>query len=281
MGPRAQRVTAVVAIAAIAAALAAVIIANRSDNTSGSDVVDDRLGIVKIRDSFAGRSLIAARESAMGRPLSMRVATSTGSEWLITCTGVGQQYVLHQTLDRRNERTALCSQSAASGETLSFRFSKAQPGGGDRELQLWLTEANGTAIVTPDDAVLAAAVYSLPEPIASLAGADILPVEESQHDEWTYVSGGESSRGTRSFTQHFDALSEDSILELVMAGSSDAIVRLLVDDQVVSTVPAEYRLGEVQIGDRLTAGSPHTVTLEIVGKVPADARLAIVQRKLS
>ena len=281
MGSRGQRVTAIVALAALAATLAAVVIASGSDNTPRNDAVDDRAGIVKIRDEFAGRKLIAARESTQGKPLTMRVATSTGSEWMFTCTGVGPSYVLHQTLDRRYERTAPCAESAAIGETLSFRFTKAQPGGGDRELQLWLTEGNSSAIVTPDDAVLAAAVYSIPEPVATLAGADILPIEESENDEWAYLSGGESKRGSRSYTRNFAALPGESILELVMTGSTDAIVRLIVDDDVVATVPAEYRLGSVQLGDRLSGGSPHTVTLEIVGKVPADAQLAIVQRKLA
>ena len=281
MGPKGQRVTAIVAVVAIAATLVAVILGNLGDDATGTDAVDDRLGVVAIRDDFAGRRLIAARESTRGRPLSMRVATSTGSEWLFTCTGVGPQYVLHQTLDRRYERTAPCAESAASGETLSFRFTKAQPGGGDRELQLWLTEGTQTSIVTPDAAVLAAAVYSIPDPVASLAGADILPVEESQDEEWTYLNGGESKRGNRSYTRHLDALGDESILELVMAGSTDAVVRLVVDGEVVATVPAEYRLGSVQLGDRLAGGSPHTVTLEIVGDVPPDARLAIVQRRLT
>ena len=249
---------------------------SHSDSPSGRAAVESRRSC-----SPAGRKLIAARESTLGRPLSMRVATSTGSEWLFTCTGVGPQYVLHQTLDRRHERTAPCAESAASGETLSFRFTEAEPGGGDRELQLWLTEGTKTSIVTPDDAVLAAAVYSIPAPVANLAGADILPVEESQDEEWTYVSGGESKRGSPSYSRRFDALPVDSILELVMVGSTDTIVRLVVDDEVVATVPAEYRLGSVQLGDRLAGGSPHTVTLEILGEVPADAHLAIVQRRLT
>lgn len=280
MGPRGQRLIAVVAVAAIAATLAAAIIANRDENTPGSEVVDERLGVVTIPDEFAGRKLIAARESTRGRPLTLRVATTAGSEWLFSCSGVGQQYVLHQTLDHLNEHTALCAQAATIGRTMSFRFSKAHPGGGDRELQLWLTEVNETEIVTPDDAVLAAAVYSLPEPVANLAGSDILPVEESQNQEWTYVSGGESQLGSRSYTRHFDAIPGESILELATAGSTHPVFRLVVDGETVTTIPAEYHLGEVQLGDRLTGGSAHTVTLEIVGKVPADAQLAIVQRKL-
>jgi hypothetical protein len=273
-----QRVAALLAVVLVGGGVAAAVLANGSEETGDGERIDDRAGIVAIRDDFAGRKLIAARESTRGRPMTMRVATTTGSEWLFTCTGVGPEYVLHQTLDRMNERTAPCDPSARSGDTLSFRFAQAQPGGGDRELQLWLTEGTGRAVVTPSDAVLAAAVYSIPDPVVNLAGADILPIEESEGQEWTYVDGGESRPGARSYTRHFDALDETSILELVMTGSTSSTVRLVVDGETVATVPARYQLGSVQIGDELAGGGAHTVTLEILGTVPADARLAIVQR---
>lgn len=266
-----------VALAAAGVAIA-VMLAGRSSNSPSTEVVDDRGEIVTIRDAFAGRELIAARESTQGRPMSLRVATSGSSEWLVTCTHVSAEYVLHETLDGRDERTAPCGETAAIGETLSFRFTSVAPGGNDRELQVWLTRGADGERVAPKAAVLAAAVYSLPESVATLGGADILPIEESDGQEWTYVDGGESALGARTFTQRFEAVGEPSILELVMTGSSDATVRLVVDGAVVSTVPARYRLGSVELGDRLTGGSAHTVTLEIIGKVPADAHLAIVQR---
>ena len=275
---RRQLLAVLAAMVAAVAIVVAIALAGRSSDSPSTEVVDDRAGVVKIRDAFAGRELIAARESTRGRPLSLRVATSGSSEWLVTCTRVSPEYVLHETLDGRDERTAPCSQSATIGQTLSFRFTSDAPGGNDRELQLWLTRADTGERVSPKAAVLAAAVYSLPDSVATLGGADILPIEESDGQEWTYVDGGESAVGARSYTQRFEAVPGPSILELVMTGSSEATVRLVVDGDVVSTVPARYRLGSVELGDRLVGGAAHTVTLEIVGKVPADAHLAIVQR---
>ena len=147
------------------------------------------------------------------------------------------------------------------------------------ELAVWITK-DGQA-VQPDGAILAAAVYALPEPVAILARTDIEPLEVSLGQEWAYLDSVESKPGDERLTATFAALDEEAVLELVSDPvGSDAKVRLFVDG-VATGSPTTFPLGGTNLGDKLTPGEPHKVTLRIVGDVPPDARLAIVRRTLA
>jgi hypothetical protein len=162
---------------------------------------------------------------------------------------------------------------------MSFRWTSAAPVGSVKEFALWITK-DGEA-VQPDGAVLAAAVYTLPDPVTTIAATDIEPLEVSQGREWAYLDSVESKRGERSVTARFDALDEDALLELVTDPlGTDLEVRLVVDG-VATGDPTTFPLGGTNLGDTLSAGEPHTVTLRILGEAPPDARLGIVRRTLA
>ena len=80
----------------------------------------------------------------------------------------------------------------------------------------------------------------------------------------------------RALTHRFDALDEEALLEITSVASGQGTSRCHRRRSV--TYPSAYSLGSTDLGNRLSAGEPHTVTLRIVGDVPDDARLAIVRR---
>ena len=232
--------------------------------------------VVDVATSFAGRTLITSGETHDGEPLFLRVEAPAGSQWMVACTGVGPEYTVHRTIDGKFEETAPCSHADRLGETMSFRWSIAAPIGSVDEFALWITR-DGEA-VQPDDAVLAAAVYQMPEPVATLAGSDIEPLEAWFGQEWGYLDSVESPLGEKRLTKRFPALDEEVLLELVTEPvGATAEVELRVDG-VASASPRTFPLGGTSVGDKLTPGVPHTVALRIIGDVPPDAQLAIVRR---
>lgn len=234
---------------------------------------------IEVADAFAGRTLITSGETHDGEPLFLGADAPAGSQWMITCTGVGPEYLVHRAIDGQFEETAPCGWSQQLGESMSFRWTSAEPVGSVEELAVWITR-DGKA-VQPDGAVLAAAVYALPEPVATVAGSDIEPLEVSRGQEWAYLDSIESKPGKVRLTTTFPALDEEVLLELVTDPvGTTAEVELRVDG-VASASPQRFPLGGTSVGDMLTPGEPHTVTLRIVGDVPPDARLAIVRRTLA
>ena len=234
---------------------------------------------IEVADAFAGRTLITSGETHDGEPLFLSADAPAGSQWMITCAGVGSDYVVHRTIDGQFEETAPCSPLELLGESMSFRWSSAEPVGSVEELAVWITK-DGQA-VQPDGAILAAAVYALPEPVAVLARTDVEPLEVSLGQEWAYLDSVESKPGDERLTATFAALDEEVVLELVSDPvGSDAKVRLVVDG-VATGSPTTFPLGGTNLGDKLTPGEPHKVTLRIIGDVPPDARLAIVRRTLA
>jgi hypothetical protein len=231
--------------------------------------------VVEVADAFAGRTLITSAETEDGRPLEMTVDAPAGSQWLVTCAGVGPEFVVHRTIDGTAEDTAVCGPLEVLGETMSFRWTSAEPAGEGRELRLWITRDG--EVVEPEGAILAAAAYALPAPVATLAGTDVQEVEPLDGQDWVYVDSAESQPGARRLTHRFDPLGSQALLEITSRGSGRGSVELVVDGALVRD-PDAYPLGSTDLGNRLSPGEPHTVTLRIVGDVPPDAVLAIVRR---
>ena len=245
----------------------------RADEPPGP--ADNPERVVEVAGSFAGRTLITSEETLDGRPLEMTVDATVGSQWLVTCAGVGSEYVVHRTIDGASEDTAVCGPLEVLGDTMSFRWTAAEPAGEGRRLRLWITRDG--EVVEPEGAILAAAAYDLPAPVTTLAGTDIQDVEPLDGQDWTYLDSVESRPGARVLTHRFAALDEEALLEITSRGSGPGSVELLVDGTLV-TDPKAHSLGSTDLGTRLTAGAAHTVTLRIVGDVPDDTRLAIVRR---
>lgn len=234
---------------------------------------------IEVADTFAGRTLITSGETHDGEPLFLGVEAPAGSQWMISCAGIGSDYTVHRTIDGQFEETAPCNWVQPLGETMSFRWTSAEPVGSVAEFAVWITK-DGEA-VQPDGAILAAAVYALPEPVTTLAGSDIEPLEVALGQEWAYLDSVGSEPGAKSVSARFDALDEEALLELATAPlGTDLQVKLVVDG-VVTGSPTTFPLGGTNLGDKLSAGEPHTVTLRIIGEPPPDARLGIVRRTLA
>ncbi|WP_374457341.1 hypothetical protein [Nocardioides sp.] len=235
--------------------------------------------VIDVAPSFAGRTLITSGETHDGEPLFLTVDAPAGSQWMVTCAGLGPEYVVHRAIDDQFEETAPCGPLEVLGETMGFRWSSSAPVGTGVELALWITR-DGEA-VQPDGAILAAAVYQLPQPVTRVAATDVVPVEVSLGQEWAYLDAVESEPGDRRLTARFPAMDEEVLLELVTDPvGEDAEVELVVDG-VASASPQTFPLGGTNLGDKLTPGDPHTVTLRIIGDVPPQGRLAIVRRTLA
>lgn len=234
---------------------------------------------IDVPGSFAGRTLITSGETHDGEPLFLSVEAPAGSQWMVTCAGVGPEYLVHRAIDEQFEETAPCGPLEVMGESMNFRWSSNEPVGTVKEFSVWIT-LDGEA-VQPEGAILAAAVYALPSPVATIAGSDIEPLELSLGQEWAYLDSVSSRPGERVLTKRFAATEEEVLLELVSDPvGTDADVELLVDG-VATGSPATFPLGGSGTGDKLSPGEPHTVTLRIIGDVPPDARLGIVRRTLA
>ena len=227
-----------------------------------------------VREAFAGRTLIDSTEVEGQGTLVLTVDAVKGSQWMLWCAGVGPEYTVHQTVDGGPERSATCQEMPESVGTMGFRYDADSPAGEGTELRLWLTRTSDGTLAAPAGAVLAAAVYELPHPVATVAGSDVMPIEEDGGESWAVARYGESAEGARSYTATFPARKRETMLELVTEGTGTANVSLIVDGVALATQP----LGSVNLGRTLTPGFPHTVTLRIQGRVPADARLGIVWR---
>ncbi len=232
---------------------------------------------IQVVESFAGRTLIDATEVADGAPLTWSVDAPRGSDWRVTCTGVGPEYVAHLRVGDEPAREGACATDAVAGDTMGFRYSAAEPAG-QVEVRLWLTRGGGSTPVEPVGATLGVAVYELPTPYGVLAGLEVMPLERHEGRDWQVAAMDESVVGEQKLAVTYPALSEDSILEVIALGSRTQEVRLFIDGRRQSTVPAVYTLGTVNIGDVVPAGGPHEVVLRIVGDPPADAQLALVRR---
>ena len=129
----------------------------RADEAPGP--ADPAGRVVDVADSFAGRTLITSEETLDGKPLEMTVDATVGSQWLVTCAGVGPDHVVHRTIDGTDEDTAVCGPLEVLGDTMSFRWTAAEPAGEGRRLRLWITRDG--EVVEPEGAILAAAAYDL------------------------------------------------------------------------------------------------------------------------
>ena len=272
---RRRRAVAAVAAAAVVVpvAVAAMMGVNPLDR-SDSGPISPPEPTVPVREAFAGRTLIDSVEVKGEEELILTVDAFRGSQWMLWCAGVGPEYTVHQTLDGGFEREATCEKYPAPDGTMSFRFHSDAPAGEGRELRLWLTRTSDGTVAAPADAVLAAAVYELPDPVATVAGSHVMPIEEDAGVDWAVVRYGDSTKGARSYTATFPVRDREAMLELITDGTGPGTVSLIVDGVSIET----YELGSANLGYRLALGSRHTVTLRIHGKVPADARLGIVLR---
>ena len=273
---RSRRRTSVAALAAVAVVGAvAMVRVSSQDRADGPEPADLSDRVVSVRESYAGRSLIDSAETDKDL-LKLRAGSPRGTEWLVACRHAGPVYV-RVSVDGAEQPKALCDDRAGLGDTGRFTVAPAEAGF-ESEVWLWVTDEEGAPL--DDDGVLAVAAYALPAPYAAIAGHDVYPREENFGTEWSVLDTAESRSGDRSVTLEVPAHENATMLELVSSGTGYATVRLVVDGETVATVPATYVLGGRSMGDMLSGGEPHRVTLFIPeDDLPKDARLGIVVRE--
>ena len=273
---RSRRRTSVAALAAVAVVgVVAMVRMPSEDRADGPEPADLSDRVVSVREFYAGRSLIDSAETTKDL-LRLRAGSPRGTEWLVACRHAGPVDV-RVSVDGAERPKSLCDDRAGLGDTARFTV-PAAGAGFESEVWLWVTDEEGAPL--DDDGVLAVAAYALPEPYASVAGHDVYPLEENFGTEWSVLDTAEAQPGERSVTLEVPAHETATMLELVSSGTGDATVRLVVDGEPVATVPATYVLGGRSMGDMLSGGEPHRVTLFIPeDDLPEDAELGIVVRE--
>jgi hypothetical protein len=276
---RTRRRAAVAACAAVAVVGAAAML--RVSAWQEADGPDPAGGdrVLSVRESYAGRTLIDSAESTTGH-LGLRAGSPQGVEWVAACSRVGGSYAVRLTLDGTVKESEPCSERAGLGDTIRF-WVPAATAGYEHEVGLQVVRSDDGLPDSPEGVVLAVAAYALPTPYATLAGHDVYPLEENFGTEWSVLATAQSLPGERSVTLDVPVHASATMLELLSDGSDpEASVRLFVDGRRVQTVPSVYPLGGRAIGDILSGGVAHRVTLSIPeGEVPDDAGLAIVVRE--
>jgi hypothetical protein len=273
---RSRRRTSLAAVAALAVVGAvAMVRVSSEDRADGPEPADLSDRVVSVRASYAGRSLIDSAETTSDL-LKLRAGSPRGTEWLVACRHAGPVYV-RVSVDGAERSASPCDDRAGLGDT--GRFTVPAAGAGfESEVWVWVTDEEGAPL--DDDGVLAVAAYALPEPYAFIAGHDVYPREENFGTEWSVLDTAESQTGQRSVSLEVPAYVTATMLELVSSGTGYATIRLVVDGEPVATVPATYVLGGRSMGDMLSGGEPHSVTLFIPeDDLPEDAQLGIVVRE--
>ena len=274
-----RRVTVAACVAVALVGTVAMLKASDWQEADGPAPADGDGTVLSVRDSYAGRTLIDSAESTTGA-LSLRAGSPRGAEWLVACSRAGSAYSVRLTLDGSVQETELCSDLAGLGDTIRF-WVPAAGAGFEREVGLQVVRTDDGLPDAPEGVVLAAAAYALPEPYATLAGHDVYPLEENFGTEWSVLASAQSPPGRRSVTLEVPAHVSATMLELLSSGGDPtSSVRLVVDGRLVQTDPPVYVLGGRALGDMLSGGVAHRVTLYIPEeRVPDDARLAIVVRE--
>jgi hypothetical protein len=130
---RVMRVRRNAGVAAAIAAVAAIAVGIGTSGLLRADAPPDPAPqperTIEVVDGFAGRTLITSGETHDGEPLFLTVDAPAGSQWMVTCAGVGPEYVVHRAIDEQFEETAPCGPLEVMGESMNFRWDSDGPVG--------------------------------------------------------------------------------------------------------------------------------------------------------
>ncbi|MFE7223733.1 hypothetical protein ACFU7D_03005 [Nocardioides sp. NPDC057577] len=283
-GPAVRRRAATIRLrrALVVAAVAVIVVPVAVMASLGANPFDRTAPVVRPVPSngpfvgtYAGRTLIDS-EIATGRSeLSFTAEASRNTEWRAVCRGVGSGYTLHLSLDDGEPGQLPCDVELLSGRWISYQLGPEYPQEGTHTLRLWLTSTSGRAKAPPADGQIGAAVYRLPEPAATVAGHQVQALEMDGGSEFRLVRREESMPGTRVLSSTYSSRALPVEVDWYTSGSGSQEVQVYVDGRPETGLI----LGDGGPGLVLTPEEAHTVSLRIVGDVPADALLGIVWRE--
>ncbi|CUR55797.1 putative Serine/arginine repetitive matrix protein 2 [metagenome] len=227
-------------------------------------------------ESFAGRTLLDAEVARGTGELDLTVTPEGPSQWAATCSGVGRAYTLHQSIDGW-EGESPCGVVVPVDPPWGPRLDEDDTETiGAHTMRVWITWAQDGEPADPEDAVLAVGAYSLPAPVADVAGAAVYGLEESEGTSWQLAHTSESSTGVRTLTASYDSGPLPVFIEALTVGSSDSPVDVYVDGRLQANSPGRLGADSCWLGS-FPAGR-HTVRMTVRGPAPADTRLGLVWR---
>ena len=285
-GPAARRRASVVRRrqALVVAGVAAVVLpltwfatlgVNPLDRTAPPVVTPPEPSPTLFVDAFAGRTLIDSESATGESELVFSADVSRNTEWRAVCDGVGSDYTLHLALDDGEPGELPCDVELVSGRWIGYQLGPDYPEDAEHTLRVWLTRTSDGAQVAPPDGSIGAAVYSLPEPAATVAGHQVQELEADGTHEYRLTEHEESAPGDRDLSSTYVAGDVPVEVDWYTSGSGGSTVQVYVDGEPETSL----LLGEGGPGLVLAPGGSHTLRMRILGEVAPDALLGFVWRE--
>lgn len=225
--------------------------------------------------SFAGRTLIDSKVITGEAEIVLTEPVSRNTEWRAICRGAGIVYLLHMSLDGGAPSELPCDVAVLSGRSDSYRLGPEAAATGGHTLRVWLTRRADGATAAPPQGLLGAAVYRLPEPVATVAGHAVQALEADEDRDFRMTSHSQSQAGDRAFAATYPAADVPVLVDWYTLGSGSRSVQVTIDGQPETVV----ELGSGGPGLILAPGRSHTVELRVLDKAPPDTLLGLVWRE--
>jgi hypothetical protein len=226
-------------------------------------------------ESFAGRTLIDSEVVTGGSEIVLTSQESRNTEWRAMCRGMGSAYILHMSLDGGEPGELFCDVELLSGRWIAYQLGPEYPPQGQHTLRVWLTRTSSGATQAPPQGQLGAAVYRIPDPVATVAGHQVQGLEVDRGEEFRMTSYEESEAGDRVFSSTYVAGGLPIEVDWYASGTGRQNVQVYVDGRPETTLA----LGEGGPGLVLAPGRSHTVKLRVLDTAPPDTLLGFVWRE--
>ena len=150
-------------------------------------------------ESFGGRTLIDSEVVTGESEMVFAAPVSRNTEWRAICRSVGGAYTLHMSMDGGAPGELPCDVEQLTGRLIAYQLGPEYPVQGEHTLRIWLTRNSDAALMAPPDGQLGAAVYRLPDPVATVAGHQIQELEVDAGAEFFCADGGAARDGGDGF----------------------------------------------------------------------------------
>ena len=226
-------------------------------------------------ESFAGRTLIDSEVVTGQSKIVFTAPVSRNTEWRAICRKVGSAYTLHMSLDHGAPGELPCDVEQLSGRLIAYQLGPEYPRRGEHTLRIWLTRTPGDVQAAPPTGQLGAAVYSLPDPVATVSGHQVQELEVDAGTEFRMITHEQSDAGDQAFSSTYPNSDVPVLVDWYSSSSRSGDVQVYVDGRSEVVIP----LGEGGPGLILAPGRSHTVRLRVLGEAPPDTLLGFVWRE--